>query len=146
VAEPREPGGGMSPEELREFLDQRHLAIISTNGADGVPHSTPVWYLVEDDGALSIIVLSNAVKLRNIDRDPLVSITIAPETRPYAYARYRGRAEVLRDGVDGYPLAMAQRYMGEEPGRKWLEEQGQEPFAVIRLLDRSPDTWTDPGP
>jgi PPOX class probable F420-dependent enzyme len=128
----------MSPEELSAFLEERHLAIITTNGADGVPHSTPVWYLVEDGGALSIIVLGNAIKLRNIERDPLISITIAPETRPYAYARYRGRAEVLRDGVGGYPLAMAQRYMGEEPG--------QDPFAVIRLLDPSPDTWIDPGP
>ena len=137
--------GEMSQEELREFLDKRHLAIVTTKGADGVPHSTPVWYLVEDDGALSIIVLSNAVKLRNIERDPLISITIAPGTRPYAYARYRGRAEVLRYGVDGYPLMMAQRYMGEEPGRRWLEEQGQDPFAVIRLLDPSPDTWSDPG-
>ncbi|MDP6823208.1 MAG: TIGR03618 family F420-dependent PPOX class oxidoreductase [Dehalococcoidia bacterium] len=133
-----DPGGRMSPEELSAFLEERHLAIITTNGADGVPHSTPVWYLVEDGGALSIIVLGNAIKLRNIERDPLISITIAPETRPYAYARYRGRAEVLRDGVGGYPLAMAQRYMGEEPG--------QDPFAVIRLLDPSPDTWIDPGP
>jgi hypothetical protein len=84
------------------------------------------------------------VKLRNIERDPLVSITIAPETRPYAYARYRGTASVLYDAVDEYPLAMAQRYMGDEPGRKCLEEQGQDPFAVIRLLDPAPDTWMDP--
>jgi|TARA_B110000263_G_C15009623_1_gene374397 PPOX class probable F420-dependent enzyme len=135
--------GSMTADELRAFLEQPHLAIITTNGADGVPHSTPVWYIAEDDGALSIIVLKHAVKLRNIERDPLVSITIAPETRPYAYARYRGTASVLYDGVDDYPLAMAQRYMGDEPGRKWLEEQGQDPFAVIRLLDPAPDTWMD---
>ncbi len=135
--------GAMSPGELRMFLDERHLAIITTNGADGVPHSTPVWYLVENDGALAVIVLTNAVKLRNIERDARVSVTIAPETRPYAYARYRGTASVHYDGVDGYPLAMAQRYMGNEPGRTWLEEQGQDPFAVIRLLDSSPQTWSD---
>ena len=136
--------GPMTPEQLADFLKPPHLAIITTNGADGVPHSTPVWYIAEDDGALSIIVLTSAVKLRNIERDPLVSITIAPETRPYAYARYRGTASVLYDAVGEYPLAMAQRYMGDEPGRKWLEEQGQDPFAVIRLLDPAPDTWMDP--
>ena len=138
--------GKMSPGQLKAFLEVRHLAIITTNGADGVPHSTPVWYLVEEDGALSIIVLENAIKLRNIERDPLISVTIAPESRPYVYARYRGTAEVLRAGVHGYPLAMAQRYMGDDPGRKWLEEQGQDPFVVIRLLDPSPDTWSDPSP
>ncbi len=127
-------------------MDEAHLAIITTNGANGVPHSTPVWYLAEDDGALSIIVLENAVKLRNIERDPLISVTIAPETRPYAYARFRGSAEVLRSGVDGLPLVMAQRYMGDQRGAEWLEEQGQDPFAVIRLLDPSPDTWSDPTP
>lgn len=138
--------GAMSPEELLAFLDGRHLAIISTNGSDGVPHSTPVWYLVESDGALAVIVLRDAVKLRNIERDPLVSMTIAPESRPYAFARYRGNAEIILEGVDDYPLAMAQRYMGDEPGRKWLEEQGQAPFAVIRLFDPAPQTWMDPNP
>ena len=78
--------GAMSAEELRAFLEVTHLAIITTNGANGVPHSTPVWYMAEDDGSLSVIVLKNAIKLRNIERDPLVSMTIAPETRPYAYA------------------------------------------------------------
>jgi PPOX class probable F420-dependent enzyme len=136
----------MTAEELRAFLDVTHLAIITTNGANGVPHSTPVWYLAEDDGGLSVIVLKDAVKLRNIERDPLVSITIAPESRPYAYARYRGTATVHYDGVDEYPLAMAQRYMGDEAGRKWLDEQGQDPFAAIRLLDPAPNTWMDPEP
>jgi len=136
--------GAMSAEELRAFLGATHLTIMTTNGANGVPHSTPVWYLAEDDGAISVIVLKDAIKLRNLARDPLVSITIAPETRPYAYARYRGTATVHYKDVDKYPLAIAQRYMGGEPGEKWLKEQGQDPFAVIRLLDPSPNTWMDP--
>ena len=41
---------------------------------------------------------------------------------------------------------MAQRYMGDEAGRKWLEEQGQDPFVVIRVSDPAPDTWMDPIP
>ena len=138
--------GAMSPEELSAFLDATHLAIISTNGTDGLPHSTPVWYLAEGDGALAVIVLRDAVKLRNIERDPRISMTIAPETRPYAFARFRGRAEVLYEDINDYPLAMAQRYMGDEPGRRWLEDQGQDPFAVIRLFDPSPHTWMDPNP
>jgi len=92
--------GTMSAEELRAFLDVTHLAIMTTNGANGMPHSTPVWYLAEDDGAISVIVLKDAIKLRNLARDPLVSITIAPETRPYAYARYRGSATVHYEDVD----------------------------------------------
>ena len=137
--------GAMSAEELRPFLDVTHLAI-TTNGTNGVPHSTPVWYLADDDGALSVIVLKDAIKLRNIERDPLVSITIAPETRPCAYARYRGTVTVHYADADEYPLAIAQRYMGGEPGQKWLKEQGQDPFAMIRLLDPSPNIWMDPKP
>ena len=138
--------GAMSAEELRAFLDVTHLAIITTNGTNGVAHSTPVRYLADDDGALSVIVLKDAIKLRNIERDPLVSITIAPETRPCAYARYRGTATVDHEDANEYPLAIAQRYMGNEPGQKWLKEQGQDPFAMIRLLDPSPNTWMDPKP
>ena len=57
--------GAMSAEELRSFLDVTHLAIMTTNGANGVPHSTPVLYRAENDGAISVIVLKDAIKLRN---------------------------------------------------------------------------------
>ncbi|MFW6174815.1 MAG: PPOX class F420-dependent oxidoreductase [Chloroflexota bacterium] len=135
----------LSSEELRELLEGRHLAIISTNGSDGVPHSTPVWFMPEDDGAISMIVDEGAVKLRNLRRDPRASVTIAPETMPYRYARFRGRAELLTEGVEDYPLRMAQRYLGERRGREWLgDPAAHPPFVVVRLKDAHPDTWKDP--
>jgi PPOX class probable F420-dependent enzyme len=132
----------MTPAELRAFLDERHLAVLTTHGADGYPHATPVWYLAELDGALSVIVLADAVKVRNIRRDPRIAITIAPESRPYAYARYRGDAELLSQGVDDYPRIMAHRYMGKTAGDEYLASLGPEArFLVIRLRDDRVDTW-----
>ena len=58
-------------------------------------------------------------------RDPLVSITIAPKTRPSAYTRYRGTATVHYKDVDKYPLAIAERYMGGEPGENGLRSKGR---------------------
>jgi PPOX class probable F420-dependent enzyme len=136
----------MTQAELQEFLLGRHLAILTTNTPGGYPHSTPVWYLTEPDGAISVIVLADAVKIRNIQRDPRIAITIAPETRPYAYARYRGDAELLSEGVDDYPRVMAHRYLGEQAGDEYLASmEPHPPFFVIRLRDERVDTWKDPS-
>jgi PPOX class probable F420-dependent enzyme len=132
----------LTPAELRAFLDERHLAVLTTNGADGYPHATPVWYLAEPDGALYVIVLAETAKVRNIRRDPRIAITIAPARRPYSYVRYRGDAELLPDGIENYPRILARRYLGEPAGDEYLASLGPEAkFLVIRLKGDPIETW-----
>ena len=35
----------MTGDDQRDLLEGRHLAVITTIGADGYPQSTPVWYM-----------------------------------------------------------------------------------------------------
>ncbi|MCH7739047.1 MAG: pyridoxamine 5'-phosphate oxidase family protein [Chloroflexi bacterium] len=35
----------MTSDDQRDLLEGRHLAVITTIGADGYPQSTPVWYM-----------------------------------------------------------------------------------------------------
>ena len=37
----------MTSDEQTDLLEGRHLAVITTIGADGYPQSTPVWYMPE---------------------------------------------------------------------------------------------------
>ena len=71
----------MSPAELDAMLHERHLAIVTTHGADGYPHSTPVWYMPED-GYVGIIADPNSIKISNIRRDARVSVVIATASQP----------------------------------------------------------------
>ena len=131
----------MTPAEARDLLRGRHLAIITTNGADGMPHSTPVWY-VPDGDSVAIIAEENAVKVRNLRRDPSVSVVIASERRPYRYILYRGKAELLTEGVADYRWRIAERYLGEERARRYLAKgDSQLPVVVIKVSRSRTTTW-----
>lgn len=119
--------------ELRDLLRGRHLAVISTNGADGAPQSTPVWYMPDGD-TVGIIAEPDSVKVRNLRRDPGASVVIASERRPYRYVIYRGDADLVTEGVDDYPWRMAERYLGAEKAREYMAEiEPHPPFVVIKV-------------
>ena len=83
----------MNEEELREYLDQSLTIIISSIGVDGVPHPIPMWYAVEDDGAIVMSTYTKSQKIRNLRRDPRVSLLVEDGT---AYSELRG---ILMYGV-----------------------------------------------
>ncbi len=83
----------MNQEERREYLDQSLTIIISSIGRDGVPHPLPMWYAVEDDGAIVMSTYTKSQKIRNLKRDPRVSLLAEDGT---AYAELRG---ILMYGV-----------------------------------------------
>ena len=57
----------------------------------------------------------NAVKARNIRRDPRVSVVVEHPDDPYRFVQFRGRAEVLDDPASSWEEAVVQshRYLGE---------------------------------
>lgn len=38
----------MSEEEIQTFLDEEKVAVVSSFGPRGWPHSMPLWFVVED--------------------------------------------------------------------------------------------------
>ena len=83
----------MNDEEIRAFLDQSLTIIISSIGRDGVPHPIPMWYAVEDDGAIVMSTYTKSQKIRNLRRDPRVSLLVEDGT---SYPELRG---ILMYGV-----------------------------------------------
>lgn len=83
----------MNEEERRAFLGQSLTIIISSIGGDGVPHPIPMWYAVEDGGAVVMSTYTKSQKIRNLRRDPRVSLLVEDGT---AYAELRG---ILMYGV-----------------------------------------------
>ncbi len=136
----------LTAEEMAELLAGDHLAVISTIGPDGYPQSTPVWYLPDGD-AVGIVADADSVKVRNIQRNPKISITIASEARPYRYVVFKGDAELHTSGVDDYPPRMAERYLGIEGGAAYMAELSPHPpFVVIKLRVTGSYDWADRNP
>ncbi len=69
----------MFDDAVLKFLARPIIARLSTVGADGYPHTVPVWYDVEQRGGeTELVVVSDrrARKVRNIERDPRVALSI----------------------------------------------------------------------
>jgi PPOX class probable F420-dependent enzyme len=66
----------MSDEELREFLEQSKTMTICSIGKDGVPHPMPMWFGLEEDGAVVMTTFTKSQKIKNLRRDPRVSLLV----------------------------------------------------------------------
>ena len=77
----------MSDEELRDFVAGSQTIVINSIGADGVPHPMPMWFGVEDDGAIVMTTFRKSQKIRNLRRDPRVSLLVEDGT---VYSELRG--------------------------------------------------------
>ncbi len=83
--------------EILEFLQADRHAIIATNGRNGAPQLTPVWYLFID-GVLYASAQPTTVKVINLRRDPTVTVCIDGGRGDARYVVLRGRAELIEAG------------------------------------------------
>ena len=108
------------PLEVERFAEQPLLAILSTVNRDGSPQSTPVWYMY-DQGRFKVTSRGDRVKVRNIRRDPRVSLVIIDTAANGDPLAVSGTAEVVESGGDDFTYAMARRYEGRNRGDREAE-------------------------
>ncbi len=103
----------LSEEELRQLLENERVAIVSSNGTRGWPHSMPLWF-VPRDGEVWIWTYAKSQKVRNLERDPRATVLV--ETG-HEYGELRGamievEAAIHRDfeTVIGFAEELTLRY------------------------------------
>jgi PPOX class probable F420-dependent enzyme len=101
-------------ESVRQLLDGKNFATISTLNRDGGPQSSVVWVLRDGDVVL-FSTTSTRQKARNLARDPRVSLTIFDLTNPYHSVEIRGTAALVEDPERTLPRRLSQKYLGENP-------------------------------
>ena len=138
----------LSQDELLELLEAERVAIVSSNGANGWPHSMPLWF-VPREGEVWIWTYAKSQKVRNLERDPRATVLI--ETG-HEYGELRGamieaEAEIHRDlgTVLGFAEELTLRYAEgistvEGDARAALEAQAPKRVA-IRFAAARTATW-----
>jgi PPOX class probable F420-dependent enzyme len=108
----------LGPEHVG-FLSLPLLCKFASIGRDGYPHVTPTWFLY-DGGKLVITTPETTVKLRNIRRDPRVTLLIDDGER---YVMIKGKAAVAvgRDPASDIER-LAVRYEGPDRARESVPE------------------------
>ncbi|MBF6600737.1 MAG: PPOX class F420-dependent oxidoreductase [Dehalococcoidia bacterium] len=102
-------------EKQRKLLTEgKNFAHVATIMPDGSPQVTPVW--VDFDGRHILFnTEEKRVKLRNLRRDPRVTLSVLDMGNPYDFVEFRGRVvEMTTEGADAHIDAMAKKYLGQE--------------------------------
>jgi len=124
-----------SKPEIDRFLGGRHVAVLGTNSANGAPILTPIWYLYRD-GRILMRTDKQSVKIRNIERDPRVTVCVQDERPPYASVTVYGKAAIEQARED-LGVAIAKHYLGAVGAQGYQRaareaiEQGDEVTLVI---------------
>ena len=122
------------PSSARAVLDSAALAHVATIDADGSPHVTIAWVGVEDEH-LVLATLFDQRKLRNLRRDPRLTISIeTPTVNDWGLHEYLviyGRAEVTEGGAPQLLQELAHTYLG--PGVVFPAMPDPPPGFVTRI-------------
>lgn len=101
------------PDELRTLLTSGSTCYLATTMPDGSPQVTQTW--VDTDGHNVVInSVQGYQKMKNIDRDPRVALTVSSPDNPTRYDEVRGRVvSVTPDGGVDHIEMLSQRYTGQ---------------------------------
>jgi PPOX class probable F420-dependent enzyme len=103
----------LSDEDVRQLLDEERVAVVSSLGPRGWPHSMPMWFVTRV-GEVWVWTYAKSQKVRNLERDPRATVLV--ETgREYAELRglmVEAEAELHRDfeTVFGFAEELTVRY------------------------------------
>jgi PPOX class probable F420-dependent enzyme len=139
----------LRPEELGDLLTAPKVAILATRCTDGSTLLAPVWH-ERADGGFTIVIDGNDAKIRNLRRDPRLSVVVAEDEPPYRGIEVRGEAKFLETDAGAILRRLAERYLRNhdvdgyiERMRGWAEETiilRVEP-GVLRAWDFADEEW-----
>ena len=134
------------PAEARAVIESGRLAHFVTVNADGSPQVTVVWVGLDgDDIVIGKLMVDQ--KVRNIQRDPRVSLSIEAEGSSHGMQHYlvvEGRARVADGGAPELLHELAQRYIG--PGTAFPPMPNPPAGFTIRVTPtrvRGTGPWAD---
>lgn len=84
---PRKDDIRMSRDEIRDYLREGHNMTLVTNGRSGFPHAVAMFYALDDDLTIRFATYGSSQKVKNIERDPKVTLLVETGT---AYSELRG--------------------------------------------------------
>ena len=100
------------PEDLIALLRQPTPCFVATVMPDGAPQLTQTW--VDTDGEHVLInTVQGFQKLKNLEHDPRVAVSVVDPAHPGRYYEIRGQVvNVTAEGGAEHIEALAQRYLG----------------------------------
>jgi PPOX class probable F420-dependent enzyme len=96
------------PDSHRDLLDAK-FATMATIAPDGRPQLTEVWFLAEDR-KVKVSLSTTRQKVRNLRRNPAVSVLLLDLENPLRYVELRGDAIVEPDDDFAFADRVSAKY------------------------------------
>ncbi len=106
----------MHPDHARDFLRRNHHAVMITHRTDGGVQTSPVVVAVDGDGLAVVSSRETAYKVRNLRRDPRVTLCVLNDGFFGDWVQVDGRADIVSLPEAMEPLVdYYRRVAGEHP-------------------------------
>ncbi|MEU5265030.1 PPOX class F420-dependent oxidoreductase [Amycolatopsis sp. NPDC021455] len=102
------------PDAVRALIDGKNFATVATLDPDGGPQTSVVWVGL-DDGDLVFSATEDRRKVRNLRRDPRISVSITDAENPYRHTQLRGRVTITPDPGKTLPKTLSHKYLAQDP-------------------------------
>jgi PPOX class probable F420-dependent enzyme len=125
----------MTPDEVRAFLSEgTRTGKLATTSADGHPHVSPVWFVLDGDD-LVFTTGRDRAKGKHLRRDPRVALLVDDEQPPFAFVHVRGRATLTDEAPDlgDWTTQIAARYMGADQAEAFGQRNAVPEELLVRV-------------
>ncbi len=111
-----------------------HTAKVATVRADGRPHVTPVWFVLEGDDIL-FTTHETSLKGKALTRDRRVCLCVDDERPPFSYVIVEGTAELSTDLGEllRWATVIGGRYMGADQAEAYGRRNGVPGEILVRV-------------
>ncbi|MCZ4515206.1 PPOX class F420-dependent oxidoreductase [Streptomyces sp. ActVer] len=116
-------------DSVRTLLDGKNFASVATLDPGGAPQNSVVWFKREGDTVL-FSSTDGRQKIRNLRRDPRISVSVYDLANPYTSVEIRGTAEILPDEDKRLPHELSHKYLGIAPP----SEKDDEVRVIVRVV------------
>ncbi|MEU0117510.1 PPOX class F420-dependent oxidoreductase [Streptomyces bobili] len=124
----------MTEQQWRAFVTEgTRTGKLSTVRADGSPHVTPVWFLLDGDDIV-LTTEKGGVKGRNLARDGRFALCVDEDRPPYAFVLLQALATISEDpdGMLRWGGLLGARYMGEDRTEEYAARNGGPGNLLVR--------------
>lgn len=128
----------MTKDEREKYLADVHVGVIAVERPDRAPLSVPIWYGYEPGGEVLLWTEADSVKHRLIRDAGRFAITVQDEQPPYKYVTAEGEVTSVDPAQDVVARAIAVRYLGEQDGGAFTDENMTPTSVIIRMR---PQRW-----
>jgi PPOX class probable F420-dependent enzyme len=115
----------LTPDEVVDFLARERVANVATNGRDGWPHVTALWYVMRGTDPW-IWTYRKSQKVKNLERDDHATVLIESGDEyselKGVMLRTRAHIEYQTEPILDFAEELFGKYQGTQPGAEGMRD------------------------